>query len=101
MQSSVPLTRGTPAAYAPAAPRVAVRSLRTFDGQSQKDDSEIGLRIGKMKTTIASTVRRTRCAPAAYAPVAPRVPVRFAAGEARRSAANFGLTAAAGVISRR
>jgi hypothetical protein len=24
------LTRGTPAAYAPAAPRVAVRSLRTF-----------------------------------------------------------------------
>ena len=30
MQSSVPLTRGTPAAYAPAAPRVAVRSLRTF-----------------------------------------------------------------------
>jgi hypothetical protein len=32
--------------------------------------------------TIASTVRRTRCTPAAYAPVAPRVPVRFAAGEA-------------------
>jgi hypothetical protein len=31
MQWSVPLTRGTPAAYAPAAPRVAVRSLRTFD----------------------------------------------------------------------
>ena len=31
MQSSVPLTRGTPAAYAPAAPRVAVRSLRSFD----------------------------------------------------------------------
>ena len=30
MQSSVPLTRGTPAAYAPAAPRVAVRSLRTL-----------------------------------------------------------------------
>ena len=27
MQWSVPLTRGTPAAYAPAAPRVAVRSL--------------------------------------------------------------------------
>jgi hypothetical protein len=31
MQSSVPLTRGTPAAYAPAAPRVAVRSLRTLE----------------------------------------------------------------------
>ena len=30
MQSSVPLTRGTAAAYAPAAPRVAVRSLRSF-----------------------------------------------------------------------
>jgi hypothetical protein len=30
MQWSVPLTRGTPAAYAPAAPRVAVRSLRTL-----------------------------------------------------------------------
>jgi hypothetical protein len=35
MQSSVPLTRGTPAAYAPAAPRVAVRSLRTF-GRKQE-----------------------------------------------------------------
>ena len=31
LQWSVPLTRGTPAAYAPAAPRVAVRSLRSFD----------------------------------------------------------------------
>ena len=31
MQSSVPLTRGTAAAYAPAAPRVAVRSLRSFE----------------------------------------------------------------------
>ena len=37
MQSSVPLTRGTPAAYAPAAPRVAVRSLRSF-GRHRKDD---------------------------------------------------------------
>jgi hypothetical protein len=37
MQSSVPLTRGTPAAYAPAAPRVAVRSLRTLAcGRSEK-----------------------------------------------------------------
>jgi hypothetical protein len=34
--SSVPLTRGTPAAYAPAAPRVAVRSLRSFDGSRRK-----------------------------------------------------------------
>ena len=31
LQWSVPLTRGTPAAYAPVAPRVAVRSLRSFD----------------------------------------------------------------------
>ena len=37
MQSSVPLTRGTPAAYAPAAPRVAVRSLRTFGFQGTKN----------------------------------------------------------------
>jgi hypothetical protein len=36
MQWSVPLTRGTPAAYAPAAPRVAVRSLLSFDGGPRK-----------------------------------------------------------------
>ena len=36
MQSSVPLTRGTPAAYAPAAPRVAVRSLRSFDRSARE-----------------------------------------------------------------
>ena len=36
MPSSVPLTRGTPAAYAPAAPRVAVRSWLTFDGRIMK-----------------------------------------------------------------
>ena len=30
MQCSVPLTRVTPAAYAPAVPRVAVRSLQMF-----------------------------------------------------------------------
>ena len=36
MQWSVPLTRGTPAAYAPAAPRVAVRSLRSFDGREYR-----------------------------------------------------------------
>ena len=36
----------------------------------------------KERRTIASTVRRTRVTPAAYAPGAPRVPVRFAAGEA-------------------
>ena len=36
MQSSVPLTRGTPAAYAPAAPRVAVRSLRTLEHEDER-----------------------------------------------------------------
>jgi hypothetical protein len=30
MQWSVPLTRGTPAAYAPSAPRVPIRSRMTF-----------------------------------------------------------------------
>jgi hypothetical protein len=44
MQSSVPLTRGTPAAYAPAAPRVAVRSLLTFDGISHGRSAQISNR---------------------------------------------------------
>jgi hypothetical protein len=38
MQWSVPLTRGTAAAYAPAAPRVAVRSLRSFGSKSEKNE---------------------------------------------------------------
>ena len=39
-------------------------------------------RKGQMSRTIASTVRRTRVTATAYALAAPRVPVRFAAGEA-------------------
>ena len=41
MQSSVPLTRGTPAAYAPAAPRVAVRSLRTLGRRKLMNRTQI------------------------------------------------------------
>ena len=41
MQWSVPLTRGTPVAYAPAAPRVAVRSLRSFALKVMKQAFEI------------------------------------------------------------
>ena len=38
MQWSVPLTRGTPAAYAPAAPRVAVRSLRSLGREDNEQN---------------------------------------------------------------
>ena len=50
MPWTVTSTRGTPAAYAPVAPGFRFRSWLTFDGKSQKDDSEIGSRVRKMKT---------------------------------------------------
>jgi hypothetical protein len=57
MQSRVPLTRGTPSAYAPVAPRVAVRSLRSFGLKMKRKHKAYGL--GLLLLTIFIVIAPT------------------------------------------